>query len=1466
MTAHFPEIYPPIPEVLPAALIRFAASFEASSSFDMMQLQMSLVLAIVLVDSPDHVAGEWTIVGVQKEMGQLVTQWLQPLRRSTPTTPSQRLTVARTCHDLVASAGWTPRKDIADAVVKNLLPIVERTLPIVVQAQERELLKDEVLEASSFTQVLAVLLAMGSRSLIPDDCLSSVVETLCRVLVELGFDAVIAGSTDSSQPAVSAGDAVDLFWALLSNEYSAISTVEALISMLYEKESSLCILHRLSIEHWSELDSSICKKALVATRILSSAKSRATSPPLLRTYWQHVIFVVLDCLEVCRASYSNARGSGCEVASRMLDQLAVELILCLKKSIAHDIRASDNMMLSEVEWEAIIIRLRVILSWFTVNESEARTSAGSFWMTVCSFLDYATKILTVSFVEYNFQKQLYIFLLREVSPLLGTDSRNVLGRSTLLCWIKFGLFPHRLEGLTKTASDIVKQAFAKTSAGLHVHDASVRLATIKALTNEDGTIGGNLSSEHAPSLLTLTMHMREQSLDFVRTCVIPTLTHSLLGSTRMDFASNPDDVQGNDLDELSMYLVHLVGRLYRGTSGDRQHRLLFVDLLGSVALNKKVELDGDRRTVIGLSHGFGVRIGAVMELERCLEAAFTTLMHAHESIPVIVDVLCSVFGDYADCFSEIDLTQYEGRRLTQLAALSLDPLSRLRVAIDGHVAFRPRSNAIEDANKAVELFYEAAMKPYRSAVVETWGALFVVSCIADDDQGRFTCLSFDSIVRCVLRFLENSIGVIVADVSLYVQRCLTIHCFDLLGHLFLASIPARVENSAAHRIFSATAAHEPRNVTLARGLALSKCVEARIILERKPGSAGIESSPDLHLLLELIAGYFMSSSPIERDTIFLVLAALLPSLTEMEQASKGALGAVVSSLHVKVSDMKGRVDADEAETTCVLSLMHDFLMTVLKPSVPGDLWSDFTFLCLHQMVSRRTLKTPYPLYLALGFLPGLLDRLDHVRTSEMLCRVEDLFMGSTDDAVHAVRVLMKHRVERQDKDEGKHSASGLDLTTAPAFRLFDRCLEADESAAWLLSDCVLLTCRVGDQSSNDAGLLELELRSLDGRTRELLSLARRRSGPSPDDLLSPPNCSPDIKSFPPLWRLPRELSDKYNAVLASFDKIVGTQSSEREENEPVASKEYFERPMGHAAVLAWLRQLGSAKNVDEALLNSSLTAMHQHCGTPKMPLSNVPGPIRLQCGTQLSRAISVLDRIPWGGTHRMSLLYDQSAVTVDAVESAEARLLSTNKCSPAFYRFANALGEIVPVRRLINFSGGLDTSDYESDGKYTLVWSDESKAKSDVGSHTIIFHVVSFMPSDGSRTFLNRKRHIGNDFVLILFSDRGSDALVDFDLQGGELIAGAFGHVVIFVTLSQPNVYRVNVRVREHKSSQALNATLATLVSDSAVSVIDAPTFVRNIAMRADLACRAFLEDTDAPSNYLHRFQILQEMKRLAVA
>lgn len=67
----------------------------------------------------------------------------------------------------------------------------------------------------------------------------------------------------------------------------------------------------------------------------------------------------------------------------------------------------------------------------------------------------------------------------------------------------------------------------------------------------------------------------------------------------------------------------------------------------------------------------------------------------------------------------------------------------------------------------------------------------------------------------------------------------------------------------------------------------------------------------------------------------------------------------------------------------------------------------------------------------------------------------------------------------------------------------------------------------------------------------------------------------------------------------------------------------------------------------------------------------------------------------------------------------------------------------------IVFLGGLDQEGAE-DGKFTYVWQDDTIR--------VVFHIATLMPNITSDPkCVNKKRHIGNDNVIIVYNESGKE-------------------------------------------------------------------------------------------------------------
>ena len=86
-----------------------------------------------------------------------------------------------------------------------------------------------------------------------------------------------------------------------------------------------------------------------------------------------------------------------------------------------------------------------------------------------------------------------------------------------------------------------------------------------------------------------------------------------------------------------------------------------------------------------------------------------------------------------------------------------------------------------------------------------------------------------------------------------------------------------------------------------------------------------------------------------------------------------------------------------------------------------------------------------------------------------------------------------------------------------------------------------------------------------------------------------------------------------------------------------------------------------------------------------------------------------------------------------------------NSGSPAYERLLRQLGRSVRLKGTSVYCGGLDRLN-DKDGVFGLVWSDATLE--------VALHVATMIPNlERHRTFMNKKRHIGNDLVWIVYTE-----------------------------------------------------------------------------------------------------------------
>ncbi|KAF3860781.1 hypothetical protein F7725_001036 [Dissostichus mawsoni] len=163
-----------------------------------------------------------------------------------------------------------------------------------------------------------------------------------------------------------------------------------------------------------------------------------------------------------------------------------------------------------------------------------------------------------------------------------------------------------------------------------------------------------------------------------------------------------------------------------------------------------------------------------------------------------------------------------------------------------------------------------------------------------------------------------------------------------------------------------------------------------------------------------------------------------------------------------------------------------------------------------------------------------------------------------------------------------------------------------------------------------------------------------------------------------------------------------------------------------------------------------------------------------------SRLIVSFDEHVLSNNFKFGVIYQKFGQTT------EEDVFSNSEESPAFVEFLEFLGEKIELHNFKGFRGGLDVTHGQT-GTESIYCNYRNKE--------VMFHVSTKLPyTDGDTQQLQRKRHIGNDIVAILFQDENTPFVPD-------MIASNFLHGYMVVQVVNPcsdNVlYKVSVTARD---------------------------------------------------------------------
>jgi hypothetical protein len=511
----------------------------------------------------------------------------------------------------------------------------------------------------------------------------------------------------------------------------------------------------------------------------------------------------------------------------------------------------------------------------------------------------------------------------------------------------------------------------------------------------------------------------------------------------------------------------------------------------------------------------------------------------------------------------------------------------------------------------------------------------------------------------------------------------------------------------------------------------------------------------------------------------------------------------------------------------------------------------------------------------------------------------------------------------EDDNEKGHFALATEFADIKAFDKSKDC-----AAAWLCGDH-LLTCKIGGTKSKNCGWVELTIRGATFRRRELVRLSSSVSVAKPElpsSLWSDPGNlgtdeamgyysleSPTLQGDEVAMKNALDLLKRCDRLLGTEDDAGVESSKQRHPNHPEgisrspsprypASDDSFHDSFhstptvytqddalypripsqievaNPSSIRAWLWEALNdplqVEDVAKRLSAIGLDSILDHASSGGEANRNDSGMvdllpvIRLRMDEKAARGINLLDRAVALDTHKIALLFASPPDARNQNDEDEVDfLLKVQSASPTFFDFAGGLGDLVMSRHLKYFSAGFDTSGADTDGKYALVWIENSDVGHIASSFLTIYHTVAYMPQN----VINRKRHVGNDSVHIVFCDPASVLHEQLWAGGMEeemesiLVSGEFGFVTIFVMPGSKGSCRVKVQLRpglpENTSLQ-----LHHLPGEHIISTTEAPKFVRRLANLADIACSALMHDTlGPPTSWEIRLRQLRLMRRHAM-
>ncbi|SMR45942.1 unnamed protein product [Zymoseptoria tritici ST99CH_1E4] len=235
----------------------------------------------------------------------------------------------------------------------------------------------------------------------------------------------------------------------------------------------------------------------------------------------------------------------------------------------------------------------------------------------------------------------------------------------------------------------------------------------------------------------------------------------------------------------------------------------------------------------------------------------------------------------------------------------------------------------------------------------------------------------------------------------------------------------------------------------------------------------------------------------------------------------------------------------------------------------------------------------------------------------------------------------------------------------------------------------------------------------------------------------------------------------------------------------------------------------------------------------------------------VTRAIQAFDRTSALDSHKAGVIF------VGEMQTTEDEILLNISGTPDYREFLEDIGTLRKLQGASFNTQGLDRAE-DADGEYTMVWNNEVTE--------LVYHITTFMPNDADTRLavINKKRHIGNDFVNIVFNNSG--AAFAFDT-----FPSAFNYVYITISPAERTSFLQAREATAAKKDRFYNVHVLTrpgfpsLSSAGEVKVVSGDSlggYVRNLALNACMFSAMWHGDApgEYPSSWRQRLEMIRRL------